>query len=378
MSPIGETLRAARDQKGLTLERVAEETNIAKRYLAALEAEDFSVFPGDPYAIGFLRNYADYLGLPADEYAAAFKNMRIQEQPVPIQDLIPRRRMPPIVLGGIGALCVLLLVGAGWLIFRSRSSGSMETTASPDRVPVEYALDTPRAEKRLFEGDSLIIASGAEKYKIVLAKISDAVNLDTPLGAMRLGLGEEGTIDFDKNGEPDLIILVGDFAKKDPSRGALMRFAGPGATEAAKASDVAAPTSHGAPAAPAAEAPQPPPPEPAPSASSKNSVLFEAAKSPYPFVVSVTFRGPCLFRYEVDRRDRDERYYHKGETITINANNAVKVWASNAQSTKVVVQASGGKSSDVDLGGAGEVAVKRIAWTQGESGVYALNVFDVD
>ena len=67
MTPIGEQLRAARERKGLTLDRVADETNIAKRYLAGLEAEDFTVFPGDPYVIGFLRNYADYLGLASDE-----------------------------------------------------------------------------------------------------------------------------------------------------------------------------------------------------------------------------------------------------------------------------------------------------------------------
>ena len=84
-----------------------------------------------------------------------------------------------------------------------------------------------------------------------------------------------------------------------------------------------------------------------------------------------------MFRFEADRKNRDEHYYRKGETVTINANNAVKIWTSNAQAAKLTVQASGGKTADVELGEAGEVAVKRIAWTQA-SGGYSLSVLDVD
>ena len=92
MTPIGEQLRAARERKGLTLDRVADETNIAKRYIAGLEAEDFTVFPGDPYVIGFLRNYADYLGLPSDEFVNTYKNIKIQEQPMPDRGAHPEAR----------------------------------------------------------------------------------------------------------------------------------------------------------------------------------------------------------------------------------------------------------------------------------------------
>jgi hypothetical protein len=85
-----------------------------------------------------------------------------------------------------------------------------------------------------------------------------------------------------------------------------------------------------------------------------------------------------MLRYEVDKRDRDERYYRKGETVTVNAQNSLKLWASNAQAVKLTIQASGGKSADLDIGGAGEVAVKRIAWAQGDSGSWILGASDVD
>ena len=53
MNAIGEQFKAAREARGLSLDQVADETNIAKRFISAMEAEDFSVFPGDPYIIGF-------------------------------------------------------------------------------------------------------------------------------------------------------------------------------------------------------------------------------------------------------------------------------------------------------------------------------------
>jgi cytoskeleton protein RodZ len=393
MTAIGEQLRAAREHKGLTLDRVADETNIAKRYLTALESEDFSVFPGDPYVIGFLRNYAEYLGLSSDELVASYKNMKIQEQPVPIQELIPKRGPSPLAIGaaiggGVLVLVILLVVVLG----HHKNSG--EELATSRRSPTEYRIGGATFEKRLYVGDSILVPYGNEKYKLLVSRIDDAVTLETPVGASRLMLGEEGTIDFDRDNNPELKLLVSDLSKKDSSKGAIVRieYASAAAAAAAQtdsaapaatAPGAAAPTAAAAPATAAKTAAQPvPAPQPLTlalsSAPGKPIVLFESAKTTYPFVMSVTFRGSCMFRYEVDKRDRDERYYRKGDTVTVNAQNSIRLWASNAQSVKLTVQASGGKSADLDLGGAGEVAVKRIAWTQGESGGWVLGAAEVD
>jgi cytoskeleton protein RodZ len=387
MIPIGEQLRATRERKGLTLDRVADETNIAKRYLTALEGEDFSVFPGDPYVIGFLRNYAEYLGLSSDELVNAYKNIKIQEQPVPIQELIPKRGPSKLAVGTAiaGGVVVVAIVLALVLTHRP---GASEEVATAHRQAVEYRVDGASFEKRLFVGDSLLVAYGNEKYKLLISRIDDAVTLETPVGASRLMLGEEGTIDLDRNNQPELKVLVSDLSKKDASKGAVLRLEYSSADAAlAAAAQAPAPANPdqgaAAPATPAAlPAPTPAPAAATPvaaAASGKPVVLFEAGKkTPYPFVMSVTFRGPCMFRYEVDKRDRDERYYRKGDTITVNAQNSIRLWASNAQSVKLTVQASGGKSADLDLGGAGEVSVKRIAWSQGDGGGWVLGAAEVD
>lgn len=60
---IGETLRAARQDRGRSVEEVAQVLRTRSDYLRALEDERFEVFGGDIYAKGFLRNYATELGL---------------------------------------------------------------------------------------------------------------------------------------------------------------------------------------------------------------------------------------------------------------------------------------------------------------------------
>ena len=73
MGQLGELLKEARQDKGVSLEEVEEETKIRRNYLQALEEEDFSIMPPKVYIKGFLRNYAVYLGLDPEEVRALYK-----------------------------------------------------------------------------------------------------------------------------------------------------------------------------------------------------------------------------------------------------------------------------------------------------------------
>jgi len=73
---IGPILEKARKEKGLTLEEVEHATKIRKRYLAGLEREDFGVLPDAVYAQGFLKTYANYLGLDGEELSRELKDQR--------------------------------------------------------------------------------------------------------------------------------------------------------------------------------------------------------------------------------------------------------------------------------------------------------------
>lgn len=78
MQTIGQRLKQARESKRLTLEKVFEATRIRVPYLQALEADDLSAMPSPVQARGYLRNYAEFLGLNFDQLLV---EMRAENRP---------------------------------------------------------------------------------------------------------------------------------------------------------------------------------------------------------------------------------------------------------------------------------------------------------
>jgi len=79
MFEIGNTLREARLRRGLDIADCEQATKIRAKYLRALEEEQFDVLPAPTYVKGFLRTYAEYLGLDGrlvlDEYESRFEGL---------------------------------------------------------------------------------------------------------------------------------------------------------------------------------------------------------------------------------------------------------------------------------------------------------------
>jgi cytoskeletal protein RodZ len=73
---LPERLHEARERKGVDLYRAERDTKIRARYLGALESGEYAELPGAVYTKGFLRNYAVYLGLDADEVVRQWKHER--------------------------------------------------------------------------------------------------------------------------------------------------------------------------------------------------------------------------------------------------------------------------------------------------------------
>lgn len=96
---IGEVLRSTRSRLGRDIYTAERETKIRRKYLEALENEDWDVLPAPAYVKGFLRTYAGYLGLDADalvdEYRRAIERSPDTEQPYLFSEpLLERRRRP--------------------------------------------------------------------------------------------------------------------------------------------------------------------------------------------------------------------------------------------------------------------------------------------
>jgi hypothetical protein len=130
---IGNSLREARERQGLGYPEIELATKIRAKYIRALEEEDFTSIPGDAYIRGFLRTYADYLGLDGDvyvdEYASRFiTSWRDELPPRPERRRIRRRdrllERRAILLVLVAAVAVGALVFAAWSLPGSSTHGA--------------------------------------------------------------------------------------------------------------------------------------------------------------------------------------------------------------------------------------------------------------
>jgi len=147
---IGGSLRAAREHRQLPLSEVERATHIRAKYLVALEEERFDVLPGTAYAKGFLRTYADFLGLDGTQFVDEFNERYAPDElpeaspPVPVE---APRRLPSARL----LVIPLLVVAIGLFAWRLSSGGGgrahQQTAVAPPvtHVRVTTAVAPPRA-----------------------------------------------------------------------------------------------------------------------------------------------------------------------------------------------------------------------------------------
>jgi Helix-turn-helix domain/RodZ C-terminal domain len=123
MFDIGSSLREARLRQDLDFPELEERTKIRPKYLRALEDERFDILPAPTYVRGFLRSYAEALGLDGqpfvDEYNSRFTvgeddaPLRARRAPAPRRDRGPREsRMAAVALVAIAIATALVI--AAW------------------------------------------------------------------------------------------------------------------------------------------------------------------------------------------------------------------------------------------------------------------------
>jgi cytoskeleton protein RodZ len=164
MFEIGNSLREARLRQGLDFPEIEQATKIRPKYLRALEDEQFDILPGQTYVKGFLRSYAEYLGLDGQLYVDEYNSRYIhvdEETPLRARSTSSLGRAGPrfessVVLMALAAIAILtLLVFAAWRF----GSNTPETAipdfsnqppaANPQSKPTKRASTLPRARLSL-------------------------------------------------------------------------------------------------------------------------------------------------------------------------------------------------------------------------------------
>ena len=148
MFEIGNSLREARLRQGLEFPEIEHATKVRSKYLRALEDEQFDILPAQTYIKGFLRTYAEYLGLDGqlyvDEYNSRYVGLE-EESPLRASVRQParqeRRLAGGVVLAVLAGIAVVTaLVIAAWKF--GGGSGSPATTPPTVKHKVKHARKT--------------------------------------------------------------------------------------------------------------------------------------------------------------------------------------------------------------------------------------------
>jgi len=378
MESLGQKLRETREQHNFSIEQVARDTHISKQYLEALEQEDFSIIPGETYIIGFLRNYAEYLSLNPEELVALYKNIQIQEQPLPMTELLDRSR-PKSSSRIIVVLAIILAVlgAGGYLIYRSVISPERQaaTKAAAAQEVSQPNVRQPEGEELLFQDeavtrwfdldDTIGFPLNGNTYRLQIVDIDRTLTIKVPGGTLDMPIGQDRQLDVNGDGRNDLRILLNDLDATDVAKRAnlsLYKITKATVPEVAEAVEEAVKEVE--------EAVEPAVSEPIATEPSAGATTIISADTPAPFRVSISFRGYCLFRYLVDNDIREERFFHKGESFSLDARNEVQLWISNAGVVRLMVA-----GREIEVGRPGAVTTKQIRWSRDDAdGQYALEV----
>lgn len=167
---IGDRLRAAREERSLSLADVAQTTRIPLRHLGHIERSEWDQLPAVTYSIGFARSYANAVGLDGAAIAAEVRDQlggvpRSAVAPVYYEPTDPSR-VPPKSLAVIASLIALLLA-IGYVAWRS---GAVDGTRvadvqaegdAPQPAATPAAVESRPAQPAAPQGGAVVLTATA-------------------------------------------------------------------------------------------------------------------------------------------------------------------------------------------------------------------------
>lgn len=208
---FGDEIRREREVRGIDLSEIAESTKVNRRFLEALEANDFDALPGGLFTRGFIRAYATHIGADPDRLINAYLLQLRQTEEASGEASHPgprlevhephrdpparrRRRLWPLLLGlaAIAVALAVVLLPPG-LLSEERTGAMPEPSPPPATVPERVLEILARAENRI-----QISCSGEPRLDRVLSASERAVVRCA--GELRLDAADGGNLTLTLDG----------------------------------------------------------------------------------------------------------------------------------------------------------------------------------
>ena len=251
---LGEKLRQAREERGISVSEVAEQTRISPLYIKAIENDDYKPLPGGIFNKGFVRSYARYVGFDEEEALRDYAELigaagmqpeadqTIHRSEVWTDDTSVRSMVPTIIF----AVIILAMLAGGVMLLvkyisnsgeappagnttlasnssTNTNSGTSETPGVPtasvsalsvglkalsEPVWVAYTVDGNRTEKTLDAGQAVTLEA-KDTVKLSYAKVK-AASLEVSINGRKLNVPTASTkgsfdIDIDRSNAQELI-----------------------------------------------------------------------------------------------------------------------------------------------------------------------------
>ncbi|MBE9228516.1 helix-turn-helix domain-containing protein [Phormidium sp. LEGE 05292] len=166
LAEMGEYLRHLREQQALSLDDVASITKVPARMLNAIEEGRLEPLPEPVYTKGFIKRYAEALGLNGSEFASVFPTAQVLTAKRQFWGELPAAQLKPIHLYLLYIVLIILAVtGLSQMVDRSAQQAVLPTAEKPPSTSKKPANSSP----------------DQTKDKVALVSMNDANNSSEPV-----------------------------------------------------------------------------------------------------------------------------------------------------------------------------------------------------
>lgn len=193
MRTVGQILKEGREQKVYTLEQVEKAIKIRKEFLVALETDNYKKLPPPTFVRGFIKNYANFLGLDSSKLLAIFRREFAEDRHMPyVMDAFsnpvenPKFKFAPNQL--LGAVVVLIVISFFvylWMQYRGLAGAPQLTVISPqDQMTVsDPSLEVigktdPEVKVSVNSQEIQVQSDGNFKEQITLSSQVNKITID--------------------------------------------------------------------------------------------------------------------------------------------------------------------------------------------------------
>ncbi|OHD12826.1 MAG: hypothetical protein A2Y34_01670 [Spirochaetes bacterium GWC1_27_15] len=385
MEALGEYLKEVRLKLNVSIDKIVEDTHIVKKFIEAIENEQFSIFPGEAYLKGFIRTYSEYLGIDPEDVIKRYEKIKMAESPTPIEQLIPKPSInlkPIFITVGIvllGSLIVFGLINLGISISKNvtnekidkkknnkelvenNNTGTTQTTQAiqngkDKKITNIYKMTEKETTYNLKKDEAVEFNIGQNKFTLLLKELTPTVILVDQSGKeYYLIKSYQQKLDLNHDLSNDADVILNSWDEKVANI-KIKLYEGDASTTVSTDSSNTVSTNNTSTVLNI-------------QGDNVESIIKKTEIEDIAFDINV--QNETFLRYKADDKQDVESFYKAGSIVNIKASKSIIIWLSNAGAVNFNFK---NYSKILNPGEVGKIEVKLVKWVQSSGSEYELQI----